>query len=320
MRRERVAVIGGYGFIGSAIANEAQQEGAAVLAIHFREPPQRRAKVVESFGASVQRMLCPSSSKELAVRLSEFVPTVIVLASGSTSNRHGATWTEHVESNIALPALVIDAMAASDFSSPPLLISLGSQSEYGRAAMPWGEDSHVAPADAYGATKLGTTQVLLTAGAQEGMRTLVVRLPIVFGKGQTSRMFIPDLIISLLLGARFEMTEGRQRRKFLDTVNLSKIVLELTSRAATEELPPLLNLPGFGPISIGEVADRVVEILQVDPSQVQRGAISLRASENSDQWPDDRLARDLGFSLSGTLDDALADTVDWYRQNLSLFA
>jgi nucleoside-diphosphate-sugar epimerase len=128
-------------------------------------------------------------------------------------------------------------------------------------------------------------------------------------------MFIPELIGKALAGRPFEMTEGRQRRRFTHVRDAVDFLLDYgRALRAGEELPPLLNAPACGPISMREVAEKLAALIGRG-ARLEVGALPMRDSEVLDQWPDDSLALELGFSCETGLDEGLAGTVAWYRDN-----
>lgn len=318
----RLTVIGGYGFIGGAIARTAVTDGVEVQSVYFRQPSDLRRRVAASLETRLVHRVAvsPHDVEDLSRALAAFSPSAVVAAVGSVSRRHTLGWRDHVDSNIGVLAELIDAVAMADLPAPPSLFVIGSQLEFGDAAMPWAEDTVGMPRDAYGASKLAGTTLAVAARNAGIVRTTVVRAPLVFGPGQPPQMLIPQLIVAALRGERVAMSEGTQLRRTIGSTNLARLVLDLADRSMVEDLPPLLNLPAFDEMPIREIGSLVLRLVGNPSASLDFGSLPMRVGEAMRQWPDDQLATQLGFRVDGDLETAMKETIDWYRSNLGLFS
>jgi len=318
----RLMVIGGYGFIGSAVARAASAAGVEVQSVHFRQPSDLQRRIAESFDPSpVHRVEVPPHDVErLAHAFAAFSPNAVVSAVGSVARRHTLGWSEHVASNTGFLAELIDAVVVANLPETPSLIVIGSQLEFGDAAMPWTEDTIGSPSDAYGASKLAGTNLVVAARSAGIVRTTVVRVPIVFGPGQAPRMLIPQLLVAALRGERVEMSEGTQLRRTIGSTNLARLLLELADRATAEDLPALLNLPAFAEMPVREIGSLVLRLVGNPSASLAFGARPMRPGEAMHEWPDDQLAKQLGFRIDGDVETAMQATIGWYRSNAGLFS
>jgi nucleoside-diphosphate-sugar epimerase len=187
--------------------------------------------------------------------------------------------------------------------------------EYGLAPLPWREQTDCRPANPYAEAKLRATGMLLAAERGGSLRACVARLPVVYGPAQPPTMFVPELIHAALAGAPFRMTTGLQRRRFVHSADAAAFLLDLAAGLLEGRNPPaLLNAPCSEPVSLREVAERIVRIMD-RPVRLEIGAIPQREGEIFDAWPDDGAARALGYSCSVPLDEGLRRAVDWYEAN-----
>jgi nucleoside-diphosphate-sugar epimerase len=79
-------------------------------------------------------------------------------------------------------------------------------------------------------------------------------------------------------------------------------------------VPRLLNAPATEPVPVRRVAEDVNRLLD-GKARLEIGALPRRENEPDDAWPDDSLARSLGFRVETPLEEGLRTTLDWYRDN-----
>jgi nucleoside-diphosphate-sugar epimerase len=188
--------------------------------------------------------------------------------------------------------------------------------EYGISPMQWTEETLCRPFNPYGASKLASTDLLLSAERANMFRVCVARFSILYGPAQSPNMFIPELISKALAGVNFKMTKGRQRRRFLYVTDAASFLLNITAHLLKKDtLPALLNMPASEPKSMREVAEQIAEYIG-NSINLEIGAIPSRNHETMESWPEDAKARKLGFSCNTTLEQGLRQTVEWYSKNL----
>jgi nucleoside-diphosphate-sugar epimerase len=89
------------------------------------------------------------------------------------------------------------------------LVAVGSFEEYGDCPVPFREDMPPRPRSPYGISK-AIASLLVTAS-----RGVVIRLPVLYGPGQSANMFIGGACDAVRTGKRLAMTPGQQTRDFL---------------------------------------------------------------------------------------------------------
>ncbi|HPK00682.1 MAG TPA: NAD-dependent epimerase/dehydratase family protein, partial [Candidatus Hydrogenedentes bacterium] len=214
----RVLITGIQGFIGIHTAAAAQRLGAQAAGIDLAQESPRARQVRESLGMRPVEIHAADLMEQQAIVdiLKEVRPAVIVHCAGSIERSTGASdWARVFAGNADVTASLVGALLSLPAAERPVLVMPGSQMEYGTAPMPWTEDRHCEPVNAYGAGKLAATEHVLAAARGHGLRACVLRLPIVFGPGQPPALFIPELIGKALRREAILMTEGNQRRAFL---------------------------------------------------------------------------------------------------------
>ena len=117
--------------------------------------------------------------------------------------RRSAPLREMLETNVAGTMNVLDAAQGRP------LIAVGSFEEYGDCPAPFREDMVPRPATPYGISK---AMASLLVSASSGV---VIRLPVVYGPGQSAKSFLGAACHALRSRTRFAMTFGKQTRDFL---------------------------------------------------------------------------------------------------------
>lgn len=306
------------GFLGANLAVASAQAGAPVLGVDLPGTAGRGERVRASLGAPglpvLEADLSSPGAWSRAIRESR--PAAIFHMAGSTGR--GSTERDRsraIAGNVETTAALLEALAGLSAADRPVLVCPGSQMEYGLAPPPWSESADCRPANPYAEAKLRATELLLAAARSGAGRVCVTRLPIVFGPGQPPTMFIPELILGALAGEPFRMTEGLQRRRFVHAADMAGLMIGLAAALREgRELPPLLNAPCSQPVSMRDVAERIVSNAN-RPARLEVGALPPREGELLDAWPDDGAARALGFSCRLSLDEGLRHAVRWYEDN-----
>jgi nucleoside-diphosphate-sugar epimerase len=124
------------------------------------------------------------------------------------------------------------------------------------------------------------------------------------------------VIIDLLQGREARCTHGAQVRSFLHVADVGGA------------FAALLNSEVQGPVNIGSGESMEIRELLVRlsrrlgrPELLNLGARAAPANEPATLLPDiGRLRDEVGFRPQFTLDEGLADTIEWWRTELSLKA
>jgi len=316
----KILVTGACGFVGANTMSVLLDQGFDMTGTDFEPAVRLRKDILESLGCgsvsiAIADLTEVESWKKLLI---EIKPDVILHLAGFTSRGNSPdAWKKCWESNPCTVASFIEAAVNFPEDERPAFICPGTQMEYGTAPMPWKESSACFPSSAYGASKLAST-VLVEAAVRSGiLKGCVLRFPLLFGRGQAPTMFVPELLVRALRGEPFKMTEGRQKRRYIFVEDAAKQMLEIASRLTEgETLPAIINAPSLTPVRMVDVAHRIVESVGSDIS-LGIGELPGRSGELEEAWPDDSLARELGFRTYTSFEEALTKTVSWYRQNFS---
>lgn len=170
----------------------------------------------------------------------------------------------------------------------------------------------------YAASKIGADKMAEAFHRSFEVPVVTVRPFNTFGPRQSTRAIIPTIIAQCLLGDRVRLGNLHPTR---DLNFVSNTVDGFVSAAVSDVVGRTVNLGSGREISIGDLADMIVSMIG-KPVQIDCEQQRLRptASEVERLIADDRLARELmQWSPKVGLEEGLARTIDWVRQNLALF-
>lgn len=212
---------------------------------------------------------------------------------------------------------------------PCRIVYAGSCGEYGQAKAPVREDHVCRPEWFYPATKHAATVLLSTLGMEEarrdgsaGRREVVTLRPFgPYGPADDTGRIVPHAVRTLLSGDEVKVTLGEQLRDFAFVDDHVAAFL----LAATRPLPrpgAVFNVGSGRVDTLRSILEAVARAVGGDaPARLRFGAVPYRASEVWEMCGDVTAARrDLGFEARVPLEEGLARTVAWHREERALAA
>jgi UDP-glucose 4-epimerase len=198
---------------------------------------------------------------------------------------------EEYLSNLKISHNIIEA--ARELSFLDKFIFLGSCDEYGIQSEPFQENMSEKPLTSYGASKLSITKTLMNLNFKEGFPAVVVRPSIVYGPGQSDKMFLPLLASRIKSNLSINMTLGEQFRDFIyisDVINIL-LRLSLNQRLGVGEI---FNISYGKSYSIKNVATKFANILKPNGEDLLNiGAIKYRNKEVMNYFVSNEKAKNL---------------------------
>ena len=289
-RGDRVAVLGGTGFIGRALCEAFTGAGYQVLAVARNEPAEPLAGRFQRFDLS------GGSAGELAALLrAEGVGTVVNAAGGMW----GLTDEQMVDANVGLVGRVVQALRGLE--QPVRLVHLGTVHEYGLSPIGTvqGEGDEPRPQMVYGELKLAATRLVLDAVAEGGLDAVVLRVGNVVGPGQPGHSLLGVMARKLreadLAGETATLTLAplTARRDFVGLADTVEAVLDATRAEAPEVL---VNVGRGEGVSAREMVELLIEVSGVPTVVVEEPGPEGAGPETEWQCLDVALAaRTLGW-------------------------
>jgi len=201
--------------------------------------------------------------------------------------------------------------AAAKLQTLSAMVVVGTAEEYGSNPVPFRESMREFPVSAYSYSKQSLTHLCEVLHHLHGLPAVVLRPTIAYGPGQSTDMFLPALIQSLLGDTPFPMTAGEQTRDFVFVSDVVDAMLLAATRAGVAGR--ILNIGGGQPVTIAALAHKVAAMTG-KPGLLQLGKLPYRPGEVMAYSVDTAKARSmLGWAPQITLERGLTETIAHYR-------
>jgi nucleoside-diphosphate-sugar epimerase len=309
---KRVLVTGASGFIGSHVVRRLLAKGAQVAAMTrsvSAVTPVRLVDVADRIELVEADAADRSSLESLARSLSpEFV---VHLAAFTHVGKSFERVEENIRTNIHGTVNLLQALAAGC----ERVVFVGTSEIYGDAPVPFAEDDPVRPVSPYAVSKYAAERYCLMFHHAYGWPITCLRPFNAYGPWQTPDRIIPETILTALRGGELAMTEGHQTREFNYVEDLAEGIVAALS--ASDIDGELVNLGCGTDISLRALATRILELMESSLTPAF-GALPYRPTEIWRMYCDSSRARAwLGWQPRHSLDEGLAKTISWYRDELS---
>jgi nucleoside-diphosphate-sugar epimerase len=189
------------------------------------------------------------------------------------------------------------------------VVMTGSVAEYRPADGPLAEESAVDPQTLYAACKVSTSLIGRQLASSSSTQFAWARLFHVYGPLEHPQRLVPSVINTLLDGREFAATDGAQQRDFVHVEDVAAALLRLAAAGVRGEF----NVCSGVPTSVRELASLVGD--QLGRSALLRfGAIPARPWDPPSLVGSSAKLRALGWAPRFSLDQGLAQTIDWWRR------
>ena len=198
-----------------------------------------------------------------------------------------------------------------DKDSLKSFIQIGSSDEYGANIAPQKENQREMPISPYSIAKTSATHFLQMLYRTERFPVVILRLFLVYGPGQDSSRFLPQIIKGCFSGKEFETSLGEQLRDFCYIDDITDGILR--AMKCDNVNGKIINLASGDPISIRTVIEKVQTY--IGKGNPKFGKISYRSGENMSLYADTSRAEHLlGWRSNTTIEDGIKKTVEWYKE------
>jgi nucleoside-diphosphate-sugar epimerase len=305
---QRVAVLGGTGFVGRSVCRALANLGYQVVVIARRAPAADHPARVRGLD------LASADVHEIAEVFRQEDIGVVVNAAGGM---WGLTDEQMVAANLTLVQKVIGAAATAP--RRPRLVQLGSVHEYG--LVPIGtsmdEDMPAKPVNAYAELKLRCTEAVTEATRQGLVDGVTLRIGNVTGAGQPR--------VSLLGVVAEQLWEAHQHNRpavltlgplgsMRDFINLSDVVRAIATVVTVPELPGRVFNIGTGKAT--SARDMVHSLIEVSGVPTELTEAESPAVESTwQQMRIDRARQLLGWSPTSDLSDGMKELWEHHAEN-----
>ena len=173
------------------------------------------------------------------------------------------------------------------------------------------ERDPVAPRSPYSASKAGSDLIALSYFTTYGLPVTVTRSSNNFGPFQYPEKVIPLFVTNLLDGIPVPLYGDGMNVRDWCYVDDNVVAVDLVLRRG--EPGAIYNVGGGNEVPNRELVDRILALLGADESMVRY--VPDRLGHDRRYSVDCSRVRALGWSPARRLDEALAATVEWYREN-----
>ena len=199
-----------------------------------------------------------------------------------------------------------------DWNALKMFVQIGSSDEYGDAPAPQGENIREKPISSYSLGKLAASQMLQMLHRTEDFPAVILRLFLVYGPGQDSQRFIPQIINGCLNKETFATSHGQQLRDFcyIDDV-IKGIILALDNNKSCGEI---INIASGKKVKIHSVIEEIVKI--IGSGIPKYGEVAYRKGENMSLYANVTKARELlNWQADTSLSEGITKTIEYYEKN-----
>lgn len=311
IKGKRVLITGADGFIGSHLARHLMAENAEIHALMIKDfniiRIQDVVKQLNIWHADLR------DYESIRHCLKNSKPQIVFhLASLTNVNRDKTLIDAMYEVNLRGTANLIKAIIEEDIDIK-MFINTGSCEEYGDSPVPFHEELKERPVSPYSASKVAATYFCKMVYKTMGVPTVTVRPFLTYGPHQDKHMFIPSVIHHCLIGKNLSMTKGEQTREFNYVDDIAEGFLRVA--ACPEAIGEIINIGNGTEYVIKEIAQKIVSMMG-DPIKLAVGALPYRPGEAKRFFcSNEKAKRLLGWAPKIGLDEGLAKTIRWYKDD-----
>ena len=309
----RVLVTGASGFIGSHLTRRLLDAGAevhALTSVVSSVYPTRLVDVRDRINLH-EASLTDRGALEAVAAL---VKPAYVFHLGAYTHV-GKSWQrvdECIQVNVQGTVNLLMALAPHGYTR---FINTGTSEIYGDIEVPFREDNQPHPISPYSVSKYAAEEYCRLFAEAHGWPIVRVRPFNAYGPAQSPDRVIPEIITRAMRGEPLRMTQGRQTREFNYVADLADGFIQVASTPGIDG--ELVNLGCGVDVSMRDLATKILELMG-DPIKAEFGAIPDRPTEIWKMHCDPTKAREVvGYEAKTSLDDGLAQTIEWYREELS---
>ena len=317
----KVLVTGAGGFIGSHLTEELVRQGKEVRAL-------------VRYNSRDERGLLEEVPRDILEQV-EVVPGDLKDGDGVKKAVKGCSRVFHLGALIAIPYSYIHPLnfvqtnvlgtanlfnACLEWGHVDRIVHTSTSEVYGTARYVPIDEKHPLQAQSpYSASKIAADKLAESYFLSFDLPVAVIRPFNTFGPRQSLRAVIPTILSQALEGKRIRLGNTKPRRDFLYVKDTVRGFIEVAG--CDKAVGKVVNVGAGKDISIGELAETIRRLIgNVGELDIEDRRFRPEKSEVMQLLADTRLAKELfGWSPAYSLEEGLAETVGWYRKNLSRF-
>jgi dTDP-glucose 4,6-dehydratase len=307
----RYLVTGGAGFIGSNFIRLllATEEDAQVTNLDALTYAGVKATVEELDTDDRHTFVHGSiTDRDLVGSVMPGHDVVVNFAAESHVDRSIDGPTVFLETNVIGTGVLIDAAYRNGVDR---FVQISTDEVYGSLAEGFATEEHpLDPSSPYSASKAGADLLVHSYGVTYEYPAIITRCTNNFGPYQFPEKVIPLFATNLLAGHKVPLYgDGLNERDWLHVEDHCAAVHLLIDSGQPGEI---YNIGAGHPTANIELTHRILDVLGLDDSSIER--VPDRPGHDRRYAVDTTKIEQLGWRPRHSLDDRLADTVEWYRR------
>ena len=301
MKKSRILITGGTGFIGYHLAKKCLKLNWSVDSISTKLPKaERKLKKVKYFKLDI------SKRKSLTKYLSKDYDYVVNLAGYVDHSDKKKTIESHFNGCKNLATFFLNKKIRR-------FIQIGSSIEYGKIKSPQKErkKNFQKTYSFYGKAKLLSTKFLLELKKKYNFPTTILRLYLVYGPYQDVNRIIPFTIMKAIHNKKFDCSSGNQLRDFTYIDDLVTVIIKIIkSKNLNGEI---INIGSGKPLSIKKLIIKICKLSK--GGQPQFGKIPLRKDEILKLYPNlSKIKKLIKWKTKVNIDQGLKKTIKYFKK------
>lgn len=305
MKKKKILVIGGTGFIGYHLLLKCKLLNWEAVSISKNKPTKtRKLRNVD------YKIFDISKVENLSKLKNENFNYVVNLGGYIDHKNKTTTYNSHFLGVRNLYEFLKNKKELECF------IQIGSSAEYGTVKSPHNEKSICSPKLIYGKSKLIATKFLLNKYKKFNFPVTILRPYQIYGPKQKIDRFIPLLINSCIKNVDFIASHGKQKRDFLFVDDAIKgIINSIKNKKCRGEV---INIGSGKPITLLKIMKFVQN--KIGGGKILLGKIKLRADEQLIIYPNLKKAKKfLKWSKITSFETGINKTIKQYKKEIKVF-
>ena len=304
MKKQKILITGGTGFIGFNILKKLQNLNYNLYSLSTNKPNKyRKIKKVKYLNFDLKE------KKKIKKYLNLKFDYIINLAGYVDHKNKAETMSSHYNGCKNL----VDFFADKKIKN---FIQIGSSLEYGKLKAPNLEKNFCRPISNYGLAKYKASNYLIKKGKKNKLPFTILRLYQIYGPHQTINRLIPVSIKACLENKIFACSDGKQRRDFLYIDDLSRLIILVLKK---KPFNTIFNVGSGKPIKIKKVVQLIK--YKISLGNPIFGKKKMRKDEVLNCYPNiKKIKNSFGWKPRVNFKDGINATINFYKsKKLGIF-